>query len=509
MLRQFLVFYKGDIIFSHSFAIGLDIEELNKAKETMQTISVPDKTVSRPILNYQIFHYLKTSIQFSYITDCNDSYNYIDKIMKKTISKFSLFFPDPLDIKDQFSSKEAFVKFLYEAQKELHTKIALIGPLNAGKTTCYNLIRNDDEHSIMNVAKSSTTSIGDLTFDIWDSILTDNFSLLWSKLIGGSDLVIFIFDASNYNLQVLNHFINLYKKESGSAKLIVIANKSDLISKDDIKRIKTELDNIEIKELSLIKSNGKSRIYRYISDTLKLKKNLPSNFENLIKQAENLEESGNTVAAIAKYKELINICNTYQELDLENEFKEKCEQLDLKLKKNIAERKEEQKKIKFTPSHAIKFSEKIMVKKLPSMQKSATSETLFAQNKIKAELDNSIKNASIGTKKKKVKKLSLKPGDIKINLQNIKSQAKLINGLGTTSSTKSKSDSVPNLEIDPNKLKTDQDYAEALQTIIKKEGSELTLELCLEFIDQMKNELKRNLTFDDLLIAKDAFIKQE
>ena len=65
MLRQFLVFYKGDIIFSHSFAIGLDIEELNKAKETMQTISVSDKTVSRPILNYQIFHYLKTSIQFS------------------------------------------------------------------------------------------------------------------------------------------------------------------------------------------------------------------------------------------------------------------------------------------------------------------------------------------------------------------------------------------------------------------------------------------------------------
>ncbi len=509
MLRQFLVFYRGEIIFTHSFALGLNIDELNKAKEIMQKVSISDKIISRSILKYQIFHHRKDEIQYSFITDINDPHNYIDKILKNTIHKFLLFFPDPNELKEQFSSKEAFVKYLIEAQHELHTKIALIGPLNSGKTTLYNLVRNNDEHSIMNFAKSSTVSIADLKFDLWDNILDDNYSLLWSKIIGGSDLIILLFDASNYNLKVLNHFLSLYKKESNLAKLLVIANKTDLVSIDEIKRIKTELDNIAIKELSLINSNAKSLVFKYISDILQLKKGLPANFEELIKQAENLEQNGNTVGAIAKYKELMNICSAFQELDYENEFMRKCDELNLKLTKAIEERKEEQKKIKFTPFEAIKFSKKVNIKQLPtknptSAPSNIVPETGFLKNSEENNFENQKKKIESQIIRKKSKKLKLKPSDIKINLEGIIDQER-----SSQISTQRDNVNPPELEIDPNALKTDNDYANALQIMITREGGQLNINLCLEFIEKIKNILGRELIFNDLLIAKQEFIKQE
>ncbi|MFX1277271.1 MAG: GTPase domain-containing protein [Promethearchaeota archaeon] len=515
MLRQFLVFYKGEIIFTHSYAIGLDIDELTKAKETMQTLAVSGKTINRPILNYQIFHYQKGTVQFSFIADMSDTYNYIDKIMKKTISKFSLFFPDPLEIKESINSKEAFIKFLYEAQHELHTKIALIGPLGAGKTTLYDLIRNDDERSIMNFAKSSTVSIGELQFDIWDMQLDDNYSLLWAKFIGGSDLVIFLIDASNYNLKVLTHFLNLHKKESNLAKLLLVANKSDLVSDDEIKRIKTELNNIEINELSLIKPNAKSRIFRYISDKFQLKKTLPSNFDDLIKQAEKFESEGNTVGALAKYKELINICEQYQEIEQENQFKLKCNELNIKLNKAIEERKKEEKKKEFAPANIIKFSDEVKVKQLPSVKpvSQPINENFINSDNVKKTeipiINEKLKIQNETTKTQKLKKLKLKPGDIKIDLKHLKIQEMLSQKAVEMSGSSSKEKNSTIIEIDPNNLKTDQDYAEALQIMIKNEGSALSIDLCMEFINEMKNDLGRDISYEDLIIAVDMFLKLE
>ncbi len=53
------------------------------------------------------------------------------------------------------------------------------------------------------------------------------------------------------------------------------------------------------------------------------------------------------------------------------------------------------------------------------------------------------------------------------------------------------------------------DFPRELQRIIEKSGSSLSLQLCEQLITELKNSLGRPITFDDVKMAANFFVKQE
>ncbi|MFX1398904.1 MAG: ADP-ribosylation factor-like protein [Promethearchaeota archaeon] len=496
MLRLFLIFYEGEIIFIHSYAMCLSKDDLEKAKDVMQNSQVQDKTISRRILDYQIFHYRTGNSQFSLIVDLTDPIDYIKKVMKKVVDKFKSFFPDPKEFTFDSKNKNSFLKIVIEAQHELHSKISLVGPIGAGKTTLYNLLKSDEESKIMNFGKVTTVLIGELRFDLWDMQLNDNHSLLWSKIIKGSDLVIFILDASNYNLQVFKQFFGVKKRESSLSKELIIANKSDLITPEMLEKLKTGLKNDNIKILSLNDPTAKSIVIQYISDAFGLLKQLPSDFPDRIKEAECLENDNDIKTAIDKYQDIVSICSTIQDTEKELLYSNKLEKLNAKLheiRKNVEAnfRKKQQE----TPD-SIKFSKEIQVRALPSTETSkkkinVKTTTNLTSNETKAKLKSS--------------KLSINANDIQNNLLKIKKQEQLIQKLSTHKQRKKKRPIV----INQADLKTLDDFAKAMKILLEQKGSLLSLNLAHEFVSEMKTSFGRDLDIHDLNNAVDIFVETE
>ena len=528
MLRQFHIFQNEQLLFTHSYAIGLQNEDIDRVKNVIINAPMPGKTFQRPVSDFQIFHHKIGTIDYCFIADMVDSINYIDKSLLSVINKFKELFPNPKDIRESSETKTEFINFLSQAQKDLHSKIALVGPIGAGKTTLYNMIKSGEERAIMNFAKSSTLEISNLHFDLWDMQLKDNYTLLWTKFIGGSDLLILMLDVSNYNLKILNHFLNLQKREGRLSKSLIIANKKDLVDDEAINIIKNELQDDHINEISLTNPEAKSEIYRLITESLGLKKVLPSNFGDLIKEAEKLETENNTVGAIAKYKELINICNTYQDFLYLKNFELKLNVLNSKLEKQMQERKAMERKKKFEAPDKIKFAQKINVKTLPPgspQQPKPKPQPPSIPQKIKIDPTLKIKSQEIGltpapkppVTKTKPSKLSLKATDISINLTHLKRNETLIQRLDSTKIKVKKGEElefnapkVPETKpIRGEDLRTDSDFVNALYQLIKEKGSSLSLKLCTEFIDEMKTNFERPLALGDLKVAADLFVKQE
>jgi len=263
ILRQIHIFYSGKNIYNHTYALALGDEELKNVIKVIQSfIDMPmtGKTFHRPVSeNFQIFHKSERGVLFLFITDLVDNLEYISPILENTMKKFNELFQNPMDVSNPDDKKREFVDFLREQQHKLHSKITIIGPTNSGKTQLFNMIKNDQVRQIMNFAKISTFAIDNLNFALWDFELKDNFSLLWSKFIQGSDLVILLFDLSKYHIRVINHFLDLQKQESKFSKLLILGNKRELINKNDLKIVKNELDLYDFEEISLLETGASTR----------------------------------------------------------------------------------------------------------------------------------------------------------------------------------------------------------------------------------------------------------
>ncbi len=476
MLRQFHIIYNGERVFSHTFALAFENKEIENVANTIISkieIPSPGKILSRRISEHQIFYKKFQNICFITVTDLIDSIDYIEDILDKAITKFNVIYHNIESLKYSESVKKEFINYLIKLQAELHCKISIIGPTNAGKSTLYTLLtKHNKERNIMNFAKVSILDLYELKFDVWDFQLKDNFSLLWPKFIRGSDLVLFVFNAANYNLKVLNYFLTLKKKESNLSRFIIIANKMDLISERDIKKIKNELNFSNITFLSFINSDDKQEVFDLIRNALELKKALPDNFNELIKSAEKMIEEKNIVKALATYKELIILANSCQCYNYLDDFKRIVKEIEEKLNERVAIRKKIERKKKFAPPKQISFTKEIKVKQLPKIQKYP-------------EITN---EKPIKTEKSKLK---LTHDDIAI-----KKSSEILKVV------------MKNPEEKYNDISEIPDKAQLLQEMIEFRGSNLNLDLCNKFIMEIKNSLKRELTLDDLKRAANIFIKK-
>jgi GTPase SAR1 family protein len=498
MLRQIHIFHKGDHIFNYSYALAFRDEDLTNVKKIIQSyidMPIPGKTFQKPTSDYQLFYRSTEDTLFLFVTDLVDNIDYVDSIIKKTIDKFKELFPFPESIEQLNIRKEPFLKSLESFQHDLHSKIVIIGPINSGKTQLFNLLKSNGEKPIMNFALSSKYIIDKLSFDLWDFQLKDNFSLLWSKFIKGSDLVILLFDLSNYHLKVLNHFINLQKQENKLSKLIIIGNKRDLVSDEDIKLVKNDLNGTFFEELSLIEPNAKEKINKIISRVLELRKPLPDNFKNLKKEAEDLYVEGNLVLAISKYKELIKICNAYQDFTYINTYKEKLAEIQKIVDEKNKLRKIEEGKKKFQVPETIKFTKRIEVKPLPKEilkeQVRLESPRIFSEEKSSKVISEKAEDLTLFKKEDKPLepvKRTLKPSDIKIDLDFVVPHAK---------------------RPAPQERLIEIDLSKELQKLIERKGSSLSLKLCEQLVSELHNTLARPLTIEDIEMAAEIFVKQD
>jgi len=517
MLRQVHIFSEKEHIFVKDFAIAFGSKELKNVLETINKymeMPIPGKTINRKISNFQIFHRGKDGLYFLLVTDLVDSLQYMEKILVKVIDKFQELFPNVIKFKELTEEAEQFVSFLDDIQRDMHSKIAIIGPTNVGKTTLFDLLRNDDEKEIIDFAKSSTLTINKLTFEIWDFQLRDNFSPLWPKFVSGSDLIILLFNLANYHLKIIKHFINVHKIDSSASKLIIIGNKRDLVADEDIRRIRNDLNISNFEEISLNSPEAKLQIQGLIKDTLGLKKELPENFTESLNEAERLLNVGNIIQALAKYKELVNIATSYQDFEQVNLFQQKVDELSEKLKEQKELRKERAKEMDFEIPRELRFKKKIKVKPLPT---TAPSIEVIDQEKSKEEI--STPPPTPESKMVSFQKLDVKPSGLKL-IKPSEIPSKPVKPVIFTKSEDEKPKKsglkMPMELFPPHEALAEvikkpiiSDYAKEVQKIISEKGSSLSLKLCEQLITDLEQSLGRPLTIEDIELAAGYFIQQE
>ncbi len=499
ILRQIHIFYSGKNIYNHTYALALGDAELNNVKKIIQSfIDMPmmGKTFHRPVSeNFQIFHKSEKGVLFLFITDLIDNLEYISPILDNTIKKFNEFFPNPMDVSNPDDKKREFVDFLREQQHQLHSKITIIGPTNSGKTQLFDMIKNNQVRQIMNFVKASIFTIDNLKFDLWDFELKDNFSLLWSKFIQGSDLVVLLFDLSKYHIRVINHFLDLQKQVSKFSKLLILGNKRELINKNDLKIVKNELDLSDFEEISLIETGALEKIKTVIARTLNLKKLLPHHFVESFNEAKSVENDGNLVLAIAKYKELVKISSEYQDFTYITTLKEKIVKLQEKIENQTEMRKEVESKKKFEMPGKIQFTRRVQVQPLPSTTSQikpppieVPKTTIKASRSPVAEQkteDLLIFSESDGSEEGDIDK-----EDITLHIDKVIPEEKR-----------------PTLE--QSERESEIKYPEMLQKLIEQSGSTLSLKLCIQLTTELQKTLARPLTIEDIESAATFFVKHD
>ncbi len=454
------------------------------------------KIFHRPVSeNFQIFHKSEKNVLFLFITDLVDRLEYISPILDNTIKKFNELFPHPTDVNNPDEKKRDFVDFLREQQHQMHSKIVIIGPTSAGKTYLFNMIKSDQIRQIMNFAQASIITMENLKFDLWDFELKDNFSLLWSKFIQGSDLVVLLFDLSSYHIRVIKHFLDLQKQESKFSKLLILGNNRDKIDKNDLKIVKNELDIPDFEEISLTETGMREKIKLLIARTLKLKKLLPHHFIESFNEAKSIESDGNLILAIAKYKELIKISSDYQDFTYISTLKERLAKLQKKIDEQAEKRKQIESKKKFEMPGKIQFTRQVQVQPLPSSKSSIKPPPIeVPRATIKASRSPVVKQETedllLFSESDTSETIDIDKEDITLHIDEIIPEAKR-----------------PTLE--QSEIEIEKNYPEMLQKMIEQSGSTLSLNLCSQLITELQKTLARPLTDEDIESAATFFVKHD
>lgn len=366
MLRQVFVLKNNEVVYSYLFGTAFSSETLNQVKDTLADFirePVEGTTFSRPLFNFQAVYASIQKLFFLFVADQSDRPEYVKEVVKPTAAKFLATFPNiPGSLKDT-ENQNIFEQYLLEVHKNLHPKIALVGPLGVGKTTLAQLIQaqGTTERPIMNFGKIYAVQIGKLTFDLWDWVFPDMFSPLWNNFVRGSDVVIVVIDSTPDGIKGIGQFQTLHQREAKNARIAVVCNKQDIagaLTPDAIK------DQVGLATYGITAANPKARFQfaAILEEILDLKKPLPAEFKQLLISANEAIGKENYETAITTFERLIVISKEYQEMGYYQTFQDKL----ALMKQKFAEKKKrdeiEARKIKAPETHA--FTQKVEVKTL-------------------------------------------------------------------------------------------------------------------------------------------------
>ena len=373
MLRQVFIYYDNEVVFQYIFAKAFDKDALEivlkKRLLTYITNPVENQILNKPILDFQTHFVCSNGIFFLFVTDLADRPKLIAKEVDRALKLFLKNFPDPRKIKETSPEKEEFTIFIKETHYYLHPKITLIGPLGSGKSTIVNVLNHEEKShgkKIMDFAFYYRIKLGNIFFDLWDFIAFDDFSPLWNNFTRGSDVVFFVIDGSNLNDEKIKFFINLKRREgkySNWAIILTHADNNNFVSSSVLKERHVYLKDVDIFDINLIDQNVLGNLSLIFTKILGLKEALPQEFRSKLVQANNFVAEENYAESIALLRELIGVCEEYQEFAYLEVFQNKIKELEEKLQMQLEKKKLE--KEMFRAPEKVKFKDFKGVTQLP------------------------------------------------------------------------------------------------------------------------------------------------
>ncbi|WP_371804417.1 Rab family GTPase [Candidatus Lokiarchaeum ossiferum] len=356
MLRQVFLYHHKEMIFSHFFGQAYDSATMNLLITKLDTfISNPmdGKVFSKPMFDFQAHYGMFKGVFYIFVTDMADRPKIIAKEIERAAKLFSKHFSDPMEIKNPTTGKEEFTLFIKETHYFLHPKFTLMGPLGAGKTSIASFLgaTGTPDKKIMNFAVYYQVKLGEIFFDLWDFVESDDYSPLWNNYVRGSDLIFYVLDGSQNKLtdKKVKFFLNLIRREGKYSNWVVILthkNSPDFVSGPQLTEKYDLLKGKKIFEVDLADADIKEQLSSIFSDTIGLKRSLPSDFRTKLQQANDFVGTEEFKAAISILQDLIQICEDYQEYSYLEIFKNKINELEEKAKVKQEAEEREARKIK-------------------------------------------------------------------------------------------------------------------------------------------------------------------
>ncbi len=357
MLRQVILYYNQERIFTYNFAKGYDKTtlEILFTKRLSPFIENPieAKISNKPMFDLQAHFGNFNNVFYLFVTDLADRPRVIAKEIKRAASLFHKNFPKPETIKEDSPEKDEFTVFIQETHYFLHPKIALMGPMNSGKSTIVNYLKLSDspDKKIMNFAEYFKIKLGKNFFDLWDFIQNDNFSPLWNNFIRGSDLIFFILNgsASKLNEHQIQFFHNLKRRDGKFSNWVVLLthqDEYDFVGVDNFKAKFKELGKINVYEIDLTSTDAGEELKTIFREVMGLKQPLPASFKTQLIEANRFVQETKFEKAIAILKKLSDVAREYQEFKYLEVINNKVIELDTKLTEERKRKEREAKRIK-------------------------------------------------------------------------------------------------------------------------------------------------------------------
>lgn len=354
------------MIYSYLFGTAFSSETLVQVKETLSDFikdPVEGTIFSRPLFNFQAVYGNIQKLFFLFVADQSDRPEYVKEVIRPTATKFVEIFPNiPGSLKDTEKQK-IFEQYLLEVHKNLHPKIALVGPLGAGKTTLAQVIQaqGTTERPIMNFGKIYTIQIGKLTFDLWDWIFPDMFSPLWNNFVRGSDVILVVIDSTLEGVNGIGQFQSLHQREAKNARIAVLCNKQDILGVLTPEYIKDQT-GLTTYGISAKNPTARFQFSVILEEILDLKKPLPAEFKQLVISANDAIGKEKYENAIPDLEKLVVIAKEYLEMGYCQTFQDKLALMKQKFEEKKKHDEIEARKIKAPETHT--FTQRVEVKAL-------------------------------------------------------------------------------------------------------------------------------------------------
>jgi len=195
--------------------------------------------------------------------------------------------------------------------------VAIIGEPNVGKSTLLNALLNEEKAIVSDIAGTTRDAIEDeisingVIFRFIDTAgiretedVVENIGIKKAyEKAENAQLIIFLIDARTEKKAQRKQEIDLIKKRFPNKRLLVIANKIDLISKDDRNALESEIDN-----LILLSAKNKAGIEDLKNELISLVNiGALSNNETIVTNSRHFEALNNALAAINSVQQGIDL----------------------------------------------------------------------------------------------------------------------------------------------------------------------------------------------------------